>query len=114
MSKTIQNVLMAFIMASSVTALYDSTSFEWVEIGIFNISLLFIAILFFYLISTLDIVVSYFCDKHKVEKELKPIFEKVEEICEINSQKVLDAFQDCNLSEMHLNTSTVPCSLFDK
>lgn len=42
----------------------------------------------------------------KVEKELKPIFEKVEEICEMNSQKVLDAFQSCNLSEMHLNTST--------
>lgn len=42
----------------------------------------------------------------KIEKELKPVFEKVEEICEINSQKVLDAFQSCNLSEMHLNTST--------
>ena len=42
----------------------------------------------------------------KVEKELKPIFEDVEKICEINSEKVLDAFQECNLSEMHLNTST--------
>ena len=42
----------------------------------------------------------------KVEKEIKPIFEKVEEICEINSSKVLEAFQECNLSEMHLNTST--------
>ena len=42
----------------------------------------------------------------KVEKELKPIFENVEKICEINSEKVLYAFQDCNLSEMHLNTST--------
>ena len=42
----------------------------------------------------------------KVEKELKPIYEKVEEICEINSQKVLDSFQESNLSEMHLNTST--------
>ena len=41
-----------------------------------------------------------------VEKELKPIYEKVEENCEINSQKVLDAFQESNLSEMHLNTST--------
>lgn len=42
----------------------------------------------------------------KVEKEIKPIFEKVEQICEENSQKVLEAFQECNLSEMHLNTST--------
>lgn len=42
----------------------------------------------------------------KVEKELKPIYEKIENICEKNSSKVLDAFQSCNLSEMHLNTST--------
>ena len=42
----------------------------------------------------------------KVEKELKPIFENVEKICELNSSKVLEAFQECNLSEMHLNTST--------
>jgi len=42
----------------------------------------------------------------KVEKELKPIYENVEEICEINSKKVLEAFQESNLSEMHLNTST--------
>lgn len=42
----------------------------------------------------------------RVEKELKPIFENVQKICEINSEKVLEAFQNCNLSEMHLNTST--------
>ena len=42
----------------------------------------------------------------KVEKELRPIYEKVEEICEKNSTKVLEAFQNCNLSEMHFNTST--------
>ena len=42
----------------------------------------------------------------RVEKELKPIFENVEKICEINSEKVLEAFQSCNLSEFHLNTST--------
>ena len=42
----------------------------------------------------------------KVEKELKPIYEKVEDICQKNSEKVLDAFQNSNLSEMHLNTST--------
>ncbi len=42
----------------------------------------------------------------RVEKELKPIFEKVEQICEINSEKVLEAFQSCNLAEMHLSSST--------
>lgn len=42
----------------------------------------------------------------KIENDLKPIFENVEKICEQNSEKVLDAFQECNLSEMHFNTST--------
>ncbi len=42
----------------------------------------------------------------RVEKELKPIFENIEKISEINSEKVLDAFQNCNLSDMHFNTST--------
>ncbi len=42
----------------------------------------------------------------KIENELKPIFESVEKICEQNSEKVLNAFQECNLSEMHFNTST--------
>ena len=32
----------------------------------------------------------------KVEKELKSIFENVEKICELNSSKVLEAFQECN------------------
>ncbi len=41
-----------------------------------------------------------------VEKELKPIFENIEKICEKNSQKVLDSFQECNLSDIHFNTST--------
>ncbi len=42
----------------------------------------------------------------KAEIELKPIFKRVEEICEKNSQKVLEAFQECSLSDVHFNTST--------
>ncbi len=42
----------------------------------------------------------------EVEKEIKPIFEKIDEIKEKNSLKVLSAFQNCGLSEMHLHTST--------
>ena len=42
----------------------------------------------------------------EVEKEIQPQFEKIEEICSQNSIKVIEAFQDCNLQEMHLNSST--------
>lgn len=42
----------------------------------------------------------------KVEEEIKPIFEKINKICERNSQKVLEAFQECRLQEAHLNSST--------
>ena len=42
----------------------------------------------------------------KVEKEIEPEFKKIEEICEKNSIKVIEAFQKCNLQEMHLQTST--------
>ena len=41
-----------------------------------------------------------------VENEIKPQFEKIDKICEFNSLKVLNAMQKCNLSGMHLNTST--------
>ncbi len=44
--------------------------------------------------------------KNEVEKEIKPIFEKIDKICEINSRKVLEAFQKCDLQEAHLNSST--------
>ena len=44
--------------------------------------------------------------KNEVEKEIKPIFEKIDKICEINSKKVLEAFQKCDLQEAHLNSST--------
>ena len=42
----------------------------------------------------------------QVEQEIKPIFSEIEKICEINSNKVLTAFQECKLQEAHLNSST--------
>ena len=42
----------------------------------------------------------------EVEKEIKPIFEEIDRICEINSKKVIKAFQECDLQESHLNSST--------
>ena len=38
-----------------------------------------------------------------VEKEIRPVFEKIEEVCEYNSLKVLKAFQNNNISDMHFN-----------
>ena len=43
---------------------------------------------------------------NKCEKELIEEFNKVNEICEYNSLKVLKAFHDNNLSEVHFNEST--------
>ena len=42
----------------------------------------------------------------EVEQEIQPIFKNIEKIEEINSLKVLSAFQECGLSEMHLHSST--------
>lgn len=42
----------------------------------------------------------------EVEKEIKPIFENIDRICEKNSSKVLNAFQKCDLREQHLNSYT--------
>ena len=42
----------------------------------------------------------------KVENEIKEQFDFIDRICEINSMKVLKAFQDNGLSETHFNTST--------
>ena len=44
--------------------------------------------------------------QNEVQQEIEPILKKVDEICEINSKKVLDAFQECKLKEAHLNSST--------
>lgn len=41
-----------------------------------------------------------------VENEVEMLFENVDNICEKNSQKVLNAFQECNLQESHLSSST--------
>lgn len=42
----------------------------------------------------------------EIEKELQPAFEKIDKIKELNSLKVLSAFQKCGLAEMHLQSST--------
>ena len=42
----------------------------------------------------------------EVEAEIKSIFEEIDIICEKNSKKVLEAFQECNLQETHLSSST--------
>ena len=42
----------------------------------------------------------------EVEEEIKPIFERVDKICSENSKKVLEAFQECDLQENHLISST--------
>ena len=42
----------------------------------------------------------------EVEDELKKYYDEVDNICKINSAKVLDAFQKCNLQEVHLSSST--------
>lgn len=42
----------------------------------------------------------------QVEKDIEGNLKKVDEICEINSKKVLEAFQNCKLQEIHLNSST--------
>ena len=40
------------------------------------------------------------------EKELAGIFDKIDEVCEYNSLKVLNAFHKNNLSESHFNSTT--------
>ena len=42
----------------------------------------------------------------ETEKEIQPDLKKIDKLCEINSEKVLNAFQECNLQESHLNSST--------
>ena len=42
----------------------------------------------------------------KVEKEINPQFEQIEETCEKNSLKVLKAFQDNRISEVHFGSTT--------
>ena len=42
----------------------------------------------------------------KVEKEIEPIFKRIDNICEINSLKVLNAFQKNQISDMHFGSTT--------
>ncbi len=42
----------------------------------------------------------------EVEDELRPQFKELDRICEINSKKVLNAFQESDLQENHLASST--------
>ena len=42
----------------------------------------------------------------KVEKDVENIFRKIEKNCEYNSFKVLKAFQDNNISDIHFNKTT--------
>lgn len=43
---------------------------------------------------------------NETEIEIKPIFEKINKVCEQNSKKVLTAFQNNHISEMHFGSST--------
>lgn len=42
----------------------------------------------------------------KIEKKIQLQFKDIEKVCEKNSEKVIKAFQKCNLQEMHLASST--------
>lgn len=44
--------------------------------------------------------------KNEVEQEIQTIFKEIDKVKEINSIKVIEAFRDKQLSEMHLNSST--------
>lgn len=43
---------------------------------------------------------------NEVEEEIKSIFEEINNICEQNSLKVLQAFQENHISDMHFNSTT--------
>ena len=42
----------------------------------------------------------------ETDKEIKPVFEKIDKVCEANSKKVLEAFQKNKISEMHFGSSS--------
>ena len=42
----------------------------------------------------------------QVEKEIEPVFKKIDEVCEYNTIKVLKAFQDNHISDMHFGSTT--------
>ena len=42
----------------------------------------------------------------ETEKEIEPVFKQIEEVCEYNSAKVLNAFQKNRISDIHFNQTT--------
>ena len=42
----------------------------------------------------------------RVEEELQPIFKSIEDSCERNTLKVLKAFKDNSISDMHFGSTT--------
>ena len=42
----------------------------------------------------------------KIERKIEPELKKIDEVCECNSLKVLKAFQNNNISDMHFNQTT--------
>ena len=42
----------------------------------------------------------------ETEKNVKAIFEEIDDVCEYNTLKVLKAFQDNNISDMHFGSTT--------
>ena len=40
---------------------------------------------------------------NQTEEEIKDVFKEIDKICEYNSLKVLNAFRENNISEMHFN-----------
>lgn len=42
----------------------------------------------------------------EVQEEIKDVFEEINKVCEINSLKVLSAFQKNNISDIHFNSTT--------
>lgn len=52
-------------------------------------------------------VSNYILDlSEKVQKEIEPVFKRIDEICSYNSLKVLEAFQKNRLCEAHFNSTT--------
>ncbi len=43
---------------------------------------------------------------NEVEEEIRPEFDKINKTCEVNSRKVLEAFQHNHISEMHFNSTS--------
>lgn len=43
---------------------------------------------------------------NKIEKDIEPVFKKIDNVCEINSLKVLNAFQKNQISDMHFDSTT--------